>query len=273
MNIETEKQAVHEFWNENSCGEQLYLGSEDQKGYAHQLEERYRLEPFIPTFAEFSSSREKKVLEIGVGLGADHQSFAQAGAIMHGLDLTKRAINHTRKRFEILGLESNLKVGDAENLPFDEDQFDIVYSWGVLHHSPNTPKAIQEVLKVLKPGGSARVMIYYKYSLIGLMLWMRYGLMGFRPFMTLQEVYSKYLESPGTKAYTYGEAEQLFKGFENIEIDSVLTHGDLLTSNAGQRHQGALLSIARKIWPRWFFRTFCPKNGLFLMIKATKPNL
>lgn len=273
MNTETEKEAVHEFWNENSCGEQLYLKSEDQKGYAHQLEERYRLEPYIPAFAEFSTSSGKHVLEVGVGLGADHQSFAQAGAVMHGVDLTDRAIDHTKRRFEILDLKSELTVGDAENLPFEKNQFDIVYSWGVLHHSPDTQKAIQEVLKVLKPGGSARVMIYYKYSLIGLMLWMRYGLMRFRPFMPLAEVYSKYLESPGTKAYTYGEAEKLFEGFENIEIDSVLTHGDLLASNAGQRHQGPLLSIARKIWPRWFFKTFCPKNGLFLLIKATKPSL
>ena len=67
MNTETEKEAVHEFWNENSCGEQLYLKSEDQKGYAHQLEERYRLEPYIPAFAEFSTSSGKHVLEVGVG--------------------------------------------------------------------------------------------------------------------------------------------------------------------------------------------------------------
>lgn len=270
MNTKTEKESVHEFWNENSCGEQLYLSSEDQQGYANQLKERYRLEPFIPAFAEFSTCGGKQLLEIGVGLGADHQSFAEAGAVMHGVDLTERAISHTKRRFEILGLKSALRVGDAENLPFEKEQFDVVYSWGVLHHSPNTPSAIQEVLRVLKPGGSARIMIYYKYSLIGLMLWFRYGLMRFRPFMSLAEVYSKHLESPGTKAYTYREAEDLFEDFDDIEIDSVLTHGDLLTSAAGQRHRGPLLTIARRIWPRWFFKTFFGKNGLFLMIKATK---
>lgn len=93
------------------------------------------------------------MLEIGVGLGADHQRFAEAGADLYGIDLTERAVEHTRRRLALFELESRLAIGDAEDLAFPDEAFDQVYSWGVLHHSPDTPKAIDEVWRVLKPGG------------------------------------------------------------------------------------------------------------------------
>lgn len=83
-------------------------------------------------------------------------------------------------------------------------------------------------------------------------------------------IYSQYLESPGTKAYSITEGRELFKVFRSVEVKTVLTHGDLLISSAGQRHQGLLLSIARMIWPRWMIRTFFPQYGLFMLITATK---
>lgn len=266
----SDKQEVHEFWNKHSCGEELYLTSDEIEGYQEQLKIRYTLEPFIPVFAEFDRWRDAEVLEIGVGLGADHQSFAEAGVKLSGIDLTERAISHTQRRLRLLGYESRLQVADAERLPFDENSFDLVYSWGVLHHSPNTEIAIKEVLRVVRPGGSARIMIYNKYSVIGFMLWLRYGLFRLRPWLSLDHLYSNYLESPGTKAYSYRAARELFKDFKEVELDSVLTHGDLLSSSAGQRHQGALLNLARRIWPRRLIQWLFPKNGLFLLVKATK---
>ena len=104
-------------------------------------------------FADFSHSNGKSVLEIGVGLGADHQQFAQSGAVLTGLDLTQRAVGHTRRRLEAFGLHSSLSIGDAENLPFPDESFDVVYSWGVLHHSPDTQKAVDEAYRVLRYGG------------------------------------------------------------------------------------------------------------------------
>ena len=83
----TTKTAVRDFWNEQSCGEKLLLPGIDKTGYQNQLEERYRLDPFIPEFAGFTDAKNREVLEIGVGLGADHQSFGQAGAIFHGVDV------------------------------------------------------------------------------------------------------------------------------------------------------------------------------------------
>lgn len=266
----SDKQALHDFWNDASCGEALLLRSEDVEGYRRQTSERYRLEPYIPDFARFEEARDKEVLEIGVGLGADHQRFAEAGARLTGIDLTPRAIEHTRQRLRLFGLESRLSVGDAERLPFKDDSFDVVYSWGVIHHSPDTPAAAREILRVLRPGGRFAVMVYQRYSLIGAMLWLRYALARGRPWLGLDAIYDRYLESPGTKAYTKGQAAALFAGASSVRISSVLTHGDLLESGAGQRHSGMVLNFARKLWPRPLLKRLFPHAGLFLLIEGRK---
>ena len=213
-----EKKSVHDFWDEASCGESIYLPQNDLAGYMAHSKARYDLEgDFIFELAKFSSAKGKKVLEIGVGLGADHQNFAEAGAELYGIDLTKRAIEHTKKRMQVSGLESKLDTGDAENLDFPAEYFDIVYSWGVIHHSPNTQKAVSEIFRVLKKGGTARIMIYYKWSVVGFMLWLRYALIGLKPWLSLQRLYAEYLESSGTKAYSIREAKELFSSFNEIK--------------------------------------------------------
>lgn len=268
--MEAQKKQVYDFWNEWSCGERLYLPSADRVGFLKQMRQRYALEPYIGEFARFEETRGLKVLEIGVGLGADHQRFAEAGANLWGIDLTERAVELTRKRLACFGLISRLCVGDAETLPYPDSTFDVVYSWGVVHHSPNTAKAISEILRVAKPGGRASIMIYHKWSMIGLMLWLRYALLRLKPWTTLPEIYARHLESPGTKAYSVAEAHQLFVAFRKTSIRTQLTHGDLLESEAGQRHQGPLLRMARRLWPRSLVRQFLPKAGLFMLVEAYK---
>lgn len=207
---------------------------------------------------------------MGVGLGADHKQFAEAGAEQYGISLTERAVEHTRQRLAAFNLSSILNVGDAENLNFHDETFDIVYSWGVLHHTNDTQKAISEVFRVLKQGGEARVMIYHKWSIVGYMLYFRYAVLRLRPFTSLTKIYNQHLESPGTKAYSIGEAWHRFSAFQNVRLKTHLSHGDLLTSLAGQRHKGILLNIARKIWPRWSIRNFMPNSGLVMIIEARK---
>ena len=105
------KKLVSEFWNKASCGESLYLNSDDRVGYLKHSASRYGLEgELILNFADFNGCAGLKVLEIGVGLGADHQKFAEAGADLYGIDLTERAVSHTLKRLNIFGLSSNLNV-------------------------------------------------------------------------------------------------------------------------------------------------------------------
>jgi ubiquinone/menaquinone biosynthesis C-methylase UbiE len=265
------KNQEKDFWEDASCGERLYLEAPDKEGYLRHLRKRYELEPEILTFAQFEKHMGHKVLEIGLGLGADHQKWAEAGAFLFGVDLTSRAVEHTRRRFSLLSLTTRLQVADAENLPFQNNTFDLVYSWGVLMCTPDTPKAIGEIYRVLKPGGIAKIMIYHKYSMVGYMLWLRYALLHGRPLTPLLDIYMKHLESPGTKAYSVEEARQLFVSYEIESIDTFLTHGDLLTSGAGQRHQGFLLALARRVWPRWLIQRFFPRCGLFMVINAKKP--
>lgn len=265
------KKQIQDFWNEKACGENLYFkGDNDVERFRNQSKARYELEPYILTFAEFEKSNNKKVLEVGVGLGADHQLFADKGAELYGCDLTERAIEMTRRRFQLFNLTSELKVANAENLPYPSNYFDIVYSWGVIHHSPNTQEASNEILRVLKKGGVGKIMIYHKKSMVGFMLWIRYAFLTFKPFRTLEYIYANYLESPRTKAYTIKEAKELFNKFRSVEIETILTHGDLLTSKAGQRHEGFILNIARKIYPRFVVKSIFPKNGLFMLVNLKK---
>lgn len=102
------------------------------------------------------------------------------------------------------------------------------------------------------------------------MLWLRYGLLVGRLWRSWADIYAHHLESPGTKAYTITEARQLCASFVHCHITTVLTHGDLLTSAAGQRHCGLLLTVARKLWPRWLIRRVFPNNGLFMLITVVK---
>jgi ubiquinone/menaquinone biosynthesis C-methylase UbiE len=263
--------AVEAYWEAASCGEELYLQGMELEDYERQASERYRLEPCIPRFVEFDRYRGQRVLEIGVGMGADHRRFAEAGADLTGIDLTDRAVQHVRRQFDLTGLSSDLQTGSAEALAFASDSFDLVYAWGVLHHTPDTPRAVGEVLRVLRPGGEAKVMIYHKHSMVGYMLWLRYALARGKPYTSLAAIYAQHLESPGTKAYTVDEARPLFEGFEIIDVYSELTHADLLSSAVGQRHRGAALDIAQRIWPRWLIKRFLARHGLFLLVHAQKP--
>lgn len=262
---------VRAFWEDGSCGEAYAQGADERERLEAHARARYALEPYIHDFAKFGEGRGRDVLEIGVGMGADHVEWAKAGPrSLTGIDLTQRAVDHTRRRLGLYGLASNVFPADAETLPFDDGSFDIVYSWGVLHHSPRTDVAIREVHRVLRPGGVARVMVYHKHSIVGALLWTRYALLAGRPGRSLADVYAEHLESPGTKAYTPDEARALFSGFSQVRTRVELSVGDLMQGAAGQRHRGTLLSLAKVLWPRPVVKRVFAGRGLFLMIEAVK---
>src|SRR5580765_1756146 len=205
------KTRVRDFWDAASCGEVYAVGLSEQNYYGSQSNARFALEPYIRHFAKFEEGFGKDVLEIGVGMGADHVEWAASRPrSLTGIDLTPRAVEHARRSLDAHGFTSTLRVADAEHLPFDDNSFDLIYSWGVLHHSPNTRDAIDEVHRVLRPHGVARIMIYQKYSLTGYMLWARYGMLAGRPIRSLDEIYANHLESPGTKAFAPAEARAMF---------------------------------------------------------------
>ncbi len=265
------KASVEAFWDARSCGEVYAEGDDLRERLRAQARARYALEPYVVEFARFAEGAGRDVLEIGVGMGADHLQWARvAPRTLAGIDLTPRAVEYTRTRLDGEGLSSELRVADAEALPYADASFDLVYSWGVLHHSPDTPRALREVHRVLRPGGTARIMIYHTWSLVGAMLWLRYALLAGRLRRSLADVYAHHLESPGTKAYTADEARAMLAAFRQVSVRVQLSFGDLLEGAVGQRHTGPLLRVAKALWPRWFVRRALFRYGLFLLVDAVK---
>lgn len=219
------KQIIKEYWQDKqpslwyskkNYGTKEYYDDTESKRYS-------RFYPYIPKIAEFENYKGKKVLEVGVGMGTDLKQYAKNGAICYGTDLTEGSVEQTRKHLEIYGLKADLKVMDAESLEFEDNTFDLVYSFGVLHHTPDTQKAIDEVFRVLKPNGKAIIMLYSKS-------WQHYvirvgyaGIIGGElRRMTMQELINKYSEaygfSPLTKLYHRGEAKHLFRNFRKVDV-------------------------------------------------------
>jgi len=159
------KERVRAFWQEHPCGSKFSDAEIGTREFFDRVEQhRYEKEWHIPAAAEFASTRGLRVLEIGCGVGTDGLQFARAGATYTGIDLTEAAVDLARKNFESAGMPGEFRVSDAENLDFADDSFDIVYSHGVLHHTPEIEAAVREVNRVLKPGGRAIVMLYHRGS-------------------------------------------------------------------------------------------------------------
>lgn len=159
------KERVRAFWQANPCGVKFADAPPGTRRFYELVEaHRYTKEWHIPEAAGFDRASGLKVLEIGCGLGTDGAQFAEAGADYTGVDLTEAAVELARKRFELFGLKGRFQTADAENLSFPDDSFDLVYSHGVLHHTPETQKAIDEIHRILRPGGRAVVMLYHRNS-------------------------------------------------------------------------------------------------------------
>lgn len=252
------KEEVHSYWNKQSCGTQFSDKDKYTKEYYEEIEkDRYSKEPEIVEFARFHEGKGKKVLEVGVGAATDFLQWAKNGAELYGIDLTEEAIGHATHRLELYGLKpKELKVSDAENQPFDNDSFDLVYSWGVIHHSPDTPKAFKEIIRVLKPGGKARIMVYNRKSILAYFFWVKHALLKFKWNLTVDEVLWNHMESFGTKGYTRNEIKELLsqEGIEDLNVKTIITYYDRLKRfNKGMQLVASLvLSIVNKKERGWF---------------------
>jgi SAM-dependent methyltransferase len=264
------KRAVHDHWNAIPCGTRDFA-KDDRLRFFRELEaERYALEPHIPRFARFERARGKRLLEVGVGAGTDFVNWVRAGAVATGIDLTEQGIALTRERLDLEGLSAELQVADAEALPFPDATFDIVYSYGVLHHSPDTAKAIREVHRVLKPGGTALVMIYHVHSWVGLMLWGVHCLGKGQPWHSPRWAMYHHLESPGTKAYTRDEARALFAPFSEVNLRTQLGHGDLLLMRPSEKYRTPKHELLWRMYPRTLVRLTGDRFGTALLVEAVR---
>jgi len=270
------KEDVKDHWQKDVCG--VRYGEKERDTIVDleaMADERYRLEPYIPDFADFKSAKDKEVLEIGVGGGVDFSFWVKYGARATGIDLTEASIQLTKQRLDGLGYSEDdyhLAQADAENLQFEDESFDIVYSYGVLHHTPDTHKAFGEVYRVLKKGGLLKAMVYHVPSVTGWILWLRYCFFTGRWFKTPRQAIYEHLESPGTKAYTTGEMRTILEkhGFRDIDLYTKIVFGDLLLNKPSRKYQSFLYSVIWKLYPRRLVKMFGDKYGVFLFIKAKK---
>ena len=160
---------IYDFWSRNvNCekimGSSVTQGDRGTEEYFQDIEEqRYRSHRhLLPWIEEMQPG--KSVLEVGCGIGLDALKMARHGLRVTAVDLTDIAIETVRNRFDSLGVQGEFKVSDATSLPFEDSSFDYVYSFGVLHHAQDTAASINEVFRVLKPGGEAKIMLYNRHS-------------------------------------------------------------------------------------------------------------
>jgi ubiquinone/menaquinone biosynthesis C-methylase UbiE len=231
--VKSEKDKVRDFWNRQSCDTHVAASSKFSRDYFEEIERfRYRDQPFIHSFARFTRYHGKRVLEVGFGAGTDFIQWLRAGAIVSGIDLTAEALDNLTHRIQVYGLPAPecIRVGDAENLPFESNSFDLGYSFGVLHHTPDTEKAIAELVRVVRPGGEIKIMLYNLHSLCVFKTWIRHALLKGRPWKGLRFIVRNHIESAGTKAYTRSDLKRMFAALplKNVEICTEINSGDYL---------------------------------------------
>jgi ubiquinone/menaquinone biosynthesis C-methylase UbiE len=159
------KQAAIEQWTADPCGP---AGTEGEPGsrpyFEHQLRGRAEYAPWMAEALDYAGSRGLRVLDVGCGQGIDVANYALNGAQATGVDLTPRHVELARQHLAAMGLDADVREGDAEALPFPDGSFDRVSSNGVLHHTPDMDAALREIHRVLLPSGEATVIVYNRRS-------------------------------------------------------------------------------------------------------------
>jgi len=223
------KDQVQHQWNQNPVGSQHARESQPHTLDWYLEVERHRYgvyAPWMPDMMEFAKHSGRDVLEIGGGMGTDLAQFAQNGARVTDIDLAAGHLQLAEENFRLRGLSGRFIHHDAESLPFEDHSFDLVYSNGVLHHTPNTATVVDEIHRVLRPGGRAIVMLYAENSLYywRKLVWLFGVKRGLLDRVSMGEIMSQQVERsandarPLVKVYTRQRAARLFKDFKSVEI-------------------------------------------------------
>jgi SAM-dependent methyltransferase len=267
--LSTGRREAQRQWEANPCGaDTVESGASESLDWFREAR-RVRYEDYAPWLIRATGIREirgKKVLEIGVGLGSDHYTLAKGGNEMTALDLSREHLRLTTKHLQLEGLQTTTVHGDMENMPFADATFDVVYSFGVLHHTDNMDKAVSEIRRVLRPGGQAVISVYHRDSLyfwVGLMAingvlrgWLfRYG---WKRTLARIEAGAGDDYVPTVHVLTGSRLRRLFHLFDAGKIEV--------------NHAGLPGSVTARMGPR--FRAFTERlwawAGWYLTIHATK---
>jgi ubiquinone/menaquinone biosynthesis C-methylase UbiE len=242
---------VSDFWSRNVNAERL-MGrtvSDELRGtntYFEDLEtQRYRSHRHLPGWIESMRSG-ATVLEVGCGVGLDSVRMARHGLRVTAVDLTVVGVSTANKRAAENEIEAAYACADAEHLPFPDATFDYVYSFGVMHHAPDTQRCIDEAFRVLQPGGQALIMLYHRHSLNEAV----HRLLRV-PFEERDEL------CPVVRRFTMAEVKQMFARFSRIDVHADFVFGE----GYGRLFKWTPLPIYRLL-SRWL--------GWHLMIRATR---
>jgi SAM-dependent methyltransferase len=208
---------IRDYWDARPCNIRHSKKEVGSLEYFQEVtERRYRAEPHIPRWAEFDKWAGKRVLEIGVGIGTDGAEFARHGAEYVGTDLSGKSIEIASQRFQAEQLHGTFIPGNAENISqiLPDEKFDLIYSFGVIHHSVNPQAIIDQLPNLLNDGGQARIMLYARDSYKNTMI--EAGL----------DQPEAQAGCPQAQVYSHTEAREAFKAFSNVEIvqDHIFTY-------------------------------------------------
>jgi ubiquinone/menaquinone biosynthesis C-methylase UbiE len=227
-------------------------------------------EPGAPPYSgliPYDRLKGKDVLEIGCGTGVHARLIAEAGARLSAVDLTPTAVELTRRRLAMHGLEADVREADAENLPYPDASFNFVWSWGVIHHSARTDRIVAEIARVLRPGGEVRLMVYHRSSIT---YWVQYqlirGVLGGRLLRERPaEIANRYSDGVIARHYTRSEIHELFAPyFDRIGTRVTGQLGEAVPLPAPLRRgveDRVPLALRRGALRRW---------GWFLVVTATR---
>jgi SAM-dependent methyltransferase len=229
--VAEEKQKAREQWTHDPAGAVYGRAHEFGSREFFDEVERHRYQeyaPWMPEVMGFSDFAGKRLLEVGCGMGTDLLQFARAGAKVTGVDLTPRSVETSRHHLGLYGQTGDFALTDAETLPFANESLDVVYSNGVLHHTPDTAGAVREIHRVLRPGGLARVMLYYRHSWnYWFEIVLHRGLLRGQLLrgQTAEDIMSRYVEvnegegRPLVKVYSRRQARELFSMFSEVQTE------------------------------------------------------
>ncbi len=271
--FEVPVEAVKKFWDSRPCNIRHSPSEVGTLQYFQEVEARkYFVEPHIPGFAEFDKWRGKRVLEIGCGIGTDTISFAKAGARVTAVDLSEQSLALAKKRAALYGLDVKFYCADAEQLSsvVPVEKYDLVYSFGVIHHTPHPDRVVQQIKNYVGPGSTVKIMVYNRYS------WKVFWILvanGRGAFWNLSKLVAKYSEAkegcPVTYAYSPGQARRLLAGFDILgaRVDHIFPYK--ISDYVQYRY--------RKVWyfrwmPGWLFHWFERRFGWHLCVTARVPD-
>ena len=245
------KDAVRDFWNRNVCqAERIETAEPGSRAFFEEVK-ALRYGPhyhLLPLFDELAHGYPGgRLLEVGCRMGTDLLELARRGFHVTGVDLTEAGIELAEKRFAMYGFTADLRVGDAESQQFEDDTFDVVYSFGVLHHTPDPGQAIREVWRVLRKGGAAEIMLYHRQSLN----YVAHKLTG------IPTDGSRADPVPISYTYSRDQARELFASFSKVHV-----HVDYLF--------GTGWGMVNRLLPAPLHRFLGKHVGWHLMIRAVK---